>query len=314
MMKMSLKSFVKYLLTAFLLVVILQGINWPGGQASAPGALTGCKTEAQEDEAKAQRIVSMAPHITETIFALGCGERLIAVTDFCVYPPEAKELPRVGGFYNPNLERLTALHPDLIILQGKHEKVDRFCRKKGIPALHVKMDSLSSIYEGIYKLGSVLDCPGRAQKLCASIRGDLERIREKTAGRSRKKVFVCISRSTGSIIRLYTAGGPSFVSEILQIAGGENIFSDVTHPYPEVSKESLIKRAPEIIIEARPGEKISDAQRSQIISEWNVLGGIPAVANKRVCVMTEDFLLVPGPRVGSAARCLAQTLHEELPR
>jgi iron complex transport system substrate-binding protein len=256
----------------------------------------------------------MAPHITETVFALGCGKRLIAVTDFCVYPPEAKQLPGVGGYLNPNLERLTALHPDLVILQGKHEKLDRFCRKRGIPVLHVRMDSLSSIYEGIYKLGRVLDCPERAQKLCAAVRADLEQIREKTAGRSRKKVFVCVARPPGSITSLYTAGGPSFVSEILRIAGGENIFSDVTQPYPEASKESLIKRAPEIIIEARPGEEISDVQRRRIISEWNVLSGIPAVVNNRVYIMTEDFLLVPGPRVGASTRCLAQTIHEGLER
>ena len=310
---MLLKNFTKYLLTTFFIIAstFFPGINWPGGQALSPGALIGSHAQAHENETKARRIVSMAPNITETIFALGCGERLIAVTDFCIYPPEAKELPRVGGHFNPNLERLTVLHPDLVIVQGKHEKMERFCRQKGIPILHVRMDSLSSIYDGILELGRVLNCTERAQKLCAAIRTNLEQIREKTAGRSRKKVFVCLGRSPGSMASLYTAGGPSFVSEILQIAGGENIFSDVTQPYPEASKESLVKRAPEIIIETRPGENITDVQRRRIISEWNVLRGIPAVSNRRVYVLAEDFLLVPGPRVGAAARCLARTLHGE---
>ncbi|MBW2358955.1 MAG: ABC transporter substrate-binding protein [Deltaproteobacteria bacterium] len=303
---MLLKNFTKYLLTTFFIIAstLLPGINWPGGQALSPGALIGSHAQAHENDTKARRIVSMAPNITETIFALGCGERLIAVTDFCKYPPEAKELPSVGGYFNPNM-------PDLVIVQGKHEKMERFCRQKGIPILHVRMDSLSSIYNGILELGRVLDCTERAQKLCAAIRGELEQIREKTAGRSRKKVFVCLGRSPGSMASLYTAGGPSFVSEILQIAGGENIFSDVTQPYPEASKESLIKRAPEIIIETRPGENITDVRRRRIISEWNVLRGIPAVSNRRVYVLAEDFLLVPGPRVGAAARCLARTLHGE---
>ena len=307
------KNFTKYLLTTFFFIAstLFPGINWPGGQAFPPGALIGSHAQAHENETKARRIVSMAPNITETIFALGCGERLIAVTDFCIFPPEAKELPRVGGHFNPNLERFTVLRPDLVIVQGKHDKMDRFCRKKGIPILHVRMDSLSSIYDGILELGRVLDCTGRAQKLCAAIRGELEQIRENVSNRSRKKVFVCLGRSPGSMASLYTAGGPSFVSEILQIAGGENIFSDVTQPYPEASKESLVKRAPEIIVETRPGENITDVQRRQIISEWDVLRGIPAVSNRRVYVLTEDFLLVPGPRVGAAARCLAQTLHGE---
>jgi ABC-type Fe3+-hydroxamate transport system substrate-binding protein len=131
------RKFVNHLLATFFLIasIFFPGINWPGGQALSPGALIGSHAQAHENETKARRIVSMAPNITETIFALGGGERLIAVTDFCIYPPEAKELPRVGGYFNPNLERLTALHPDLVIVQGKHDKVDRFCRKKGIPIL-----------------------------------------------------------------------------------------------------------------------------------------------------------------------------------
>ena len=295
-------------------MAIFLGTHLPCAWASSVWALENNPAQSQAMKPKPRRVVSMAPHITETIFALGCGGRVIAVTDFCVYPPEAKKLPRVGGFYNPNLEKLTALRPDLIILQGKHDKVDTFCRKRGIPVLHVNMDSLSTIYEGIYKLGSALDCPGRAQKLCAALRGELEQVREMTAGRSRKKVFVCLGRAPGSITSLYTAGGPSFVSEILQIAGGDNIFSDVTQPYPEASKESLIKRAPEIIIEARPGEKIADNEREQIISDWDVLATIPAVIKKKIFVLTQDFLLVPGPRMGAAARCLAQILHQALPR
>lgn len=306
--------FVNYLLVAFCLMVavLLTGTHRFGGQ-HLDGDFPGVSyAQAPENGPKVRRIISMAPHITETIFALGCGDRVIAVTDFCVYPPEAKKLPRVGGFYNPNLEKLTALHPDLIILQGKHEKVDRFCRKKEIPVLHVRMDSLSTIYKGIQKLGSVLGCPERAQKLCSAIRDDLDEVKEMTDGRPRKKVFVCLDRSPGSITSLYTVGGPSFVSEILQIAGCKNVFSDVTQPYPEASKESLIKRAPEIIIEARPGQEITDIQRRQIVSDWNVFRAIPAVADKKVFVMTQDFLLVPGPRVGASARCLARTIHGKL--
>lgn len=259
-----------------------------------------------------QRVVSMAPNITETIFALECGDRLVGVTDFCLFPVEARAIPKVGAFYNPNLERLTALRPDLVVLQGKHEKVDAFCRAKGIGVLHVAMDSISSIYGGIVDLGEALQCPERAENLCTGIHKELKAVRSDVAGFARHKVFICLGRAPAGLTSLYTAGGSSFISEILQIAGGENVFQDVTLPYPEASKESLIKRAPEIIIELRPGEDLSDLRRSQIISEWNTLRGVPAISNHKVYVLTENFLLVPGPRVGLAARFLARTLHQEM--
>jgi iron complex transport system substrate-binding protein len=140
----------------------------------------------------------------------------------------------------------------------------------------------------------------------------LEAIDREVAGFSRQRVFVCLGREPGGMTSLYTAGGQSFVSEILQIAGGDNIFQDVTQPYPEASKESLIKRAPDVIIEMRPGENISDLRRRQILSEWAILRGGPAVSNRRVYVLTQNFLLIPGPRVAAATRILAHTLHPEI--
>ncbi len=272
-------------------------MNWAGGQALSSNG---------------PRIVSMAPNITETIFALGCGDLLVGVTDFCTYPPEAKGLPKMGGAINPNLEKLIALRPDLVILQGKHEKVDAFCRIRRICVLHVNMDSLSSIYRGIISLGQALHCPRRAQRLCDSIRCELEAVRGVVAGKKRPRIFICLGRASGSLASIYTAGGKSFISEIIKMAGGDNIFEDVTLPYPETSKESLIKRAPEVIIEMRPGEEISDSRRMSLIAQWDILRGIPAVSDRRVCILTEAFLLVPGPRVGTAARFIAETLHPEV--
>ena len=292
-----------------ILLTWVPALNWAGQERVLSAA---SQSPAQKPGVEIKRVVSMAPNITESIFALGCGDRLVGVTDFCLFPVEARALPKVGGYYNPNLERLTVLRPDLVVLQGKHEKVNAFCRAKDIGVLHVAMDSISSIYGGIVDLGEALQCPVRAKNLCTGIRKELEAVRSDVAGFARHKVFVCLGRAPAGLTSLYTAGGPSFISEILQIAGGDNVFQDVTVPYPEASKESLLKRAPEIIIELRPGEDLSDLRRSQIISEWNILRGIPAISNHKVYVLTENFLLVPGPRVGLAARFLARTLHQDI--
>lgn len=264
-----------------------------------------------EEKAVPRRIVSMAPNITETVFALGCGDRLVAVTDFCVHPPEALALPKVGGFYNPNLERMAVLNPDLVLLQGQHEKVDRFCEGRHIPVLHVAMDSLVSIYSGIERLGGALGVPDRAIALNRAIGNDLEAVRQAVNRRPTRKVFVSLGRAMGSMANLYTVGGASFLSEVLRIAGGENVFGDVNLPYPEASKESLVKRVPEVILEMRPGEAMPPERQRQIVADWAVFKTIPAVRDGRVFVVTEDFVLVPGPRVAAVARILAGALHGE---
>ena len=268
--------------------------------------------QAGQDALKARRIVSMAPSITEIIFALEKEDSLVGVTDFCSYPPETRSLPKVGGYLNPNLEKLVTLKPDLVIIQGNHEKLEKFCKKRGISILYVNMDSISTIYQGIETLGRALHCRERARTLRTQISYGLESLQRDVNRATRQKVFICLSRSPGSLANLYTVGGSSFISEILKLAGGVNIFDDVMQPYPEASKESLIKRAPEIIIEMRPGEKISANRRKQIISDWDSFQGVPAIKNKRIHILTEDFILIPGPRVAVAARLIAETLHPEI--
>jgi iron complex transport system substrate-binding protein len=266
-------------------------------------------TAFNRDGATAQRIVSMGPNITEIVFALGCGNRLVAVTDFCMYPPEVAGLPKVGGYLNPNLEKLTTLRPDLVLIRGKIEKVDRFCRSRGIPVVRVHMDSLKTIYSGIQHLGRALGVVEKADVLCNTIREALDTVRAKSAAIPATKVFISLGRAMGSMANLYTVGGNSFLSQLVEIGGGINIFADVDQPYPEASKESLIKRSPEVILEMRPGENMTQKKRNQIIAEWGVFDGVPAVTNGRIYVLTQDFLLIPGPRIVETAHTISQTLH-----
>jgi iron complex transport system substrate-binding protein len=256
------------------------------------------------------RVIAMAPSITEVIFALGCGNKIAGISDFCLYPPEAASLPKVGGFVDPNLERMSALRPDLVIVQGQSEKVDAFCKRQGIRILHLNMESIPTIFAGINEIGRALDCGDRARKLCSDIRKELQAAKQLAGTNNRPRVFICISRSPGAVNGLITAGGGSFVSQILSIAGGENIFEDIVTTYPEVSKETLLRRAPDFIFEMRSGENLSPEQKERIRGEWKVLN-VPAVQNNRVIVVTEDFVLLPGPRVGLATKLLARILQEE---
>lgn len=233
----------------------------------------------------------------------------MGVGDFCDYPAEAKKLPRVGGYLDPNLERFLTLSPDLVIVSGRHEKVDEFCRREDIGVLHLSIDNIDGIFAGIRKLGEITGREKKAEALLEEIDAGLARVRAQYANAPRPRVFACINRAPGSLGSLYTVGGNTFVSELLAVAGGSNIFSDVTLPYPEASKESLLVRAPEVILDLRPGEDLSPTNRERLLRDWDVFKSVPAVAEGRVYILTEDCLLLPGPRVVQAAETLARYLH-----
>ena len=173
-----------------------------------------------------RRIICMSPAVTELVFALGCGDNIVGVSDFCTWPAETSKKEKIGGAFNPNLEKLLSLSPDLIIIQGRCEKVTRFCRKKNISLLQVEVNNIKTIYHDLNLLGRKLDCAERAKQLCTEIRQALREIKVKAAKYRKQRVFFSLGRTSGSLIGLTTVGGKTFISELIDIAGGENIFAD----------------------------------------------------------------------------------------
>ena len=164
---------------------------------------------------KAEGVVTFAPSITEVTFALGQGHRVIGVSEFCNYPPETDQIEEVGGWLNPNLEKLTRLAPEMIIIQGEHEKVTEFASHSGAKLVRVDMDSLATIAEGIRTIGAVLQCEDAAEKLVSDMEGELDAVRKAVAGRPRPKVLLLTGRQLHVMDSLYTVGGPSFLSELV---------------------------------------------------------------------------------------------------
>ena len=254
----------------------------------------------------------MAPNITETVFALGAGRRVVGVSDYTVFPKEAAELPGVGALYNPNLEKIVSLEPDLVIIQQKHEKVEELCRRRNIAVLRVEMEgSTQKVFDAILALGDALGKSGRAVMLCHKMQTMLAMLEMHVAGRERVKTLICVDRSAGDLKGVYAPGSKGFLNDLLLRGGGDNIFSDVNEAYAMVSLEEIVRRAPEVIIETRPGADLSDAERAAIVDDWNALETVPAVKNGRVVVVTDDSLVVPGPRLAMAAARLARILHPE---
>jgi len=255
----------------------------------------------------------MAPNITEAVFALGAGDRVVGVSSYTTYPPEAATRPKVGALYDANIEKIVALQPDLVIVQQRHATVEGLCARRRIPVLRVEMTEVGSILEGIRTLGRLLDERERAEALCAEIQGRLASVRRRTEGLPRPRVFICVDRSRGSLKGMFTVGGKSFLTELVAVAGGENVFADVARDYFQVTTEAVLARQPEVIIETRPSRRYAPDEERRLIEDWGALPNLPAVRDGRIHVVTDDYIVLPGPRVALIAERFAEILHGAAP-
>ncbi len=259
-----------------------------------------------------ERIIPGSPAVTELIFALGQGHRVVGVADPCTYPPEALTLPRVGSLYNPNFERLTLLRPDLVVVQGHQDRLRAWAARAGVEYHSVgRLDSLEDLRQVIADLGDLLGVPGEAERLRARIDRGLEQVATMVQGADRVKVFLTFGRTPGNLENLYTCGPGSFLNDLLQVAGGRNVFADASGAFPMISKEALLERGPEVILELFPRPLDVDTAR-KLRQDWRALAGIPAVSAGRVVFLQGSRYQIPGPRVVEAAEAFARALHPEL--
>ncbi|MFW6140901.1 MAG: ABC transporter substrate-binding protein [Acidobacteriota bacterium] len=258
-----------------------------------------------------ERIICAAPSVTEIVFSLGLGDRVVGVSHFTVYPEAAKSKKSIGGLINPSKERITALNPDLVITQGEHERLAELCQSQNIKFLSLKIEKLTDIHQAIIELGRILGAEKEAQTLSRKIETELLALTSKTASLPKKKVFLCLSHTPGDLTGLMTTGKGTFLHEVIEMAGGINIFSDIKKRYPRISKESLIMRQPEIIIEIYA--KGLNLNHQQLLrKDWERLSVLPAVKNSRICFLTEAYLLIPGVRVNRIVEKFIRTIHPEV--
>ncbi len=240
-----------------------------------------------------KRIIALSPAITEIIYAIGADDDIIAVSDFCNYPPEAKKKQKVGGAINPSYEQILVSKPDLIIYQGLMSKIKKFCKSYKIPACNVQLDNWKTITNSIQQIGNKTGYSKSAIKLRNQMAKKWNKIRDLAVKKKPVPVLVCVGRETGPVASCTTIGKNSFINEALTIAGGSNVCEDVIGAYPTIAAEVIAARQPSIIFELRPGQKINE---EQIIKEWEILN-----KNCRIFILTNDFLMVPGPRITKIA-------------
>lgn len=258
-----------------------------------------------------QRLVIIGPSTAEVVCALGACDRVVGVDRFTIFPPELDDLPRVGGLFDPDLERIIALQPDLVILRGRNSDLERLCEQSSIELFLDQTDSLATLRELMAQLGTKLNREVRARALIDELNARLDRIQARSVGLSAPRVLMTISRRPGTFSNVLTAGKGSFLTEVVELAGGRNVFEDVPLAYPQVSPESMLATQPEVIVEFLPGETWGEPQRDALLREWEGLGSSPATRAGRVHVINEDHALIPSPRIVDVVDRLSRLLHPE---
>lgn len=262
--------------------------------------------------AQSSRIVSTSPSITETLFALGLGDRVVGVSTFCRFPPGVEALPKVGTFLRPDAELIARLRPDLVVMHAGPSGIEQRLSALHIPFATVERGRLPGVYSSIRTIAAAAGVPDHAGTLIARLESRLQRVRAGVAGRAPQRVLLIIGRRAGTLTDLIAVGRDSYLTDLLAIAGGVNVLADEGLPeYPRISMETVIRLAPDVIIDAGDmGDALEERRARQVTTEalWKKQ---PLAASRagRVHAVTSDAFVVPGPRVVEAAETMASWLH-----
>lgn len=268
-------------------------------------------------QAQPARIVSTFPSITETLFALGVGDRVVGVSDYCRYPAAALSLPKVGGYTKPDAEKIALLRPDLVFIQKSAANLADRLDALSIKHVGVTVGSLAEAYSMIRDIGRAVGLPDRAEKLDTDIRSRLDAIRAQAAGRSRPKVLIVVGRTPGTLSNLKAAGPSPYIGELLEIAGGSNVLTGTAIAYPQISLETVVRLNPDIILDtSNMGEAGADPSllETRLREPWLTHRELAAVQNRMVFGLTSESLITPGPRVVDAVELIRAKLNQKAAR
>ena len=288
---------------------ISQGIGVRGGlmlrwawMAAACLALAGCGARIESQSASAssaRRLICGTPAVAEMVFALGCGDRVVGVSEFTDWPEEAAAVPRIGSALTPHRETILRLKPDLILSQGKTEALEKVARSQGVGFLSFPLDTLDDLRAAISGFALALGVEEEGRLLLEKMEKEFAAV----PACGPVSVFIALGHAPGDLSGLMTSGPGTFLDELVFKAGGSNSFSDVNTLWPKISQESLIRRQPALLLDFQPGP-MEEARRAVLVADWMKLG----FRAEQVRLLTEDFLLKPGPRAAQSVSCLAHAI------
>jgi iron complex transport system substrate-binding protein len=261
----------------------------------------------------ARRIISLVPAVTEMLYAIGAGPRVVAVSSYDSYPPEVKSLPNVGALLDPNVERILTLKPDLVVLYGSQDDLKRQLTRAGIGIFDYRHAGLADITSTLRDVGRRVGAAQKADAVATQIERDIDGIRAKVRAAPAPRVLLVFGRERLALRGIYASGGVGFLNDMLRAAGGVNVFEDVKTQAVQATTEQILARRPDVILEVRGANSdFPTGERAAETAVWQPLGSVPAVKNGRVLFLFDDRLVIPGPRVAEATRLMARALHPDL--
>jgi iron complex transport system substrate-binding protein len=259
--------------------------------------------------APARRVVSLVPAVTEMIYAIGGGDRVVGVSSFDSFPAEVQRVTRVGGLLDPDLERIFALRPDLVVIYASQDDLRKQLERVNIRVFEYSHAGLPQVLSVIESVGGELGLANRAASTIAEMRRRLDAVRRQVEGLPRPRTLLVFGRERGALRAVYASGGRGFLHDLLELAGGVDVLEHVDRENVQASTELILGLAPEAIVEIHGGETLSAAEADRERRVWDGLPGLPAVQRGRVHILSGQELVVPGPRVVIAAERLARALH-----
>jgi iron complex transport system substrate-binding protein len=298
------------LVAAVFMALILAACGPDDAASTAPRVLTDSSGTEVSLTGEIERIVSLAPSGTEILFAIGAGDRVVGVDDFSNYPPETSDIERIGSM-TPNIERIVALEPDLVVAASiSSTDIVEKLQSAGITVWVTDSPDVRGVADSIRALGAAVGLEQAANEVAAELEEQIERVVETVSGAaSRPRVFHELDATDPT--KPFTVGPGNFVHDLLTLAGGENVFADAPSPFPQVGFEEILARNPEAIVLADAPWGTTAAS----VKERNGWEALDAVASGWILEVTEDLgdqMSRPGPRIGLALEALARFLHPDL--
>ncbi len=298
-------------LVAIVLVALVLAACGPDDPASSTSrVLTDSSGTEVSLTGEIERIVSLAPSGTEILFAIGAGDRVVGIDDFSNFPPETSAIDRIGSL-TPNIERIVALEPDLVVAASitSPDDIEKL-QSAGIAVWVADSPDVRGVAESIRGLGAAVGLEQAADEVAGELEDQIERVVDTVSGAAaRPRVFHELDATDPT--KPFTVGPGNFVHDLLTLAGGENVFADAPSPFPQVGFEEILARNPEVIVLADAPFGTTAASVKERIG-WESLD---AVASGRILEVTEemsDQMSRPGPRIGLALEALARFLHPGL--
>jgi iron complex transport system substrate-binding protein len=248
------------------------------------------------------------------LFAMGAGPRVAAVSSYDRFPPEVQRLPRVGALVDPDVERILSLRPDLVVAYASQTDLLAQLKRANIATYVYRHGSLTDITAGLRDLGGRIGMTAEAGRTAAEIERGLAEVRAAVTGRPRPRTLLVIGREPQSLRAISVSGGFGFLHDLLDVAGGDNVFGDVARESMMVTTETILAKRPDVILELHYSDRASREAEARERGAWTLLPGVPAVRNGRVYLLYGGELVVPGPRVVLTARAFARALHGASPR